>query len=164
MTTKPSVAVTRLTELVIHRRDLLNQIDNLDRMIARRPSIVKQLEDVEQRIASHQIAREEPKTSTGGRPKKYGFEISAAVADLTRAGLSEREIADKLCIPHQSVANMKKREGARSTRKTGGARTPYGPEMVEAVRMLAAEGLSKRMIAAELGIPAGSVDTLRKKL
>jgi hypothetical protein len=160
------ITVTKLTKLVLQRRDLLNQLHNIDVIITRRPSIVKQLDDIEALIGSHRAHCESgaPTPGKAGRPLKYGFEISAAVADLTRTGLSEREIGDKLGIPHQSVANMQKREGVRSTSKTGGARTPYGPEMIAAVKMLVAEGVSKRKIAKELGIPPGSVDTLKNKL
>jgi hypothetical protein len=160
---KATPAVSPITDLVIRRCDLLEQLHHIDVLIAERPSIVQKLEEIQLLIDSHAGNRQAPTASRPGRPQKYGFEISVAVADLTRAGLSEREIGERLGIPHQSVANMQRREGARPTSKTGGARTPYGPEMVAAVKKLASEGISKRKIAKQLGIPAGSADTLKKK-
>ena len=161
---KAAPVITPLTELVARRRALLKQLDDLDTLMAQRPALVKQIDDLG--VLIERCAppiQDTPGPSKRGRPPKYEPAVSAAVADLTRAGLSEREIGERLNIPHQSVANMQRREGARPTSKKGGARTPYGPEVVESVKALAAAGLSKRKIAAKLGMPPSSVDTLKKK-
>lgn len=156
--------ITPLTELVERRRALLKQLASLDILIAQRPALVKQIDDLGALIESCvPPIQDTPGPAKRGRPPKYGPEVSAAVAELTRAGLSEREIGERLDIPHQSVAYMQRREGAQPTSKKGGARTPYGPEVVEAVKALAAAGLSKRKIAAKLGMPPSSVDTLKKR-
>jgi len=91
-------------------------------LIARRAKLVEELTAIDAQIEAGWTSPQPIQRQRRGPKLKYQA-LEPTVVKLTRAGRTERQIANQLKIPHATVHNIQRRHGvSNGTTKRGGKR------------------------------------------